>query len=82
MKQKIKQNIPRGRMSANQCLTHPWIKDYAKNQNKKLISRSKIRRRVIKIRWWKAVDTIAAVNFMRRLSRDRHNAGVPEEQLK
>ena len=56
-------------MSANQCLTHPWIKNFAKNRSGQLLSRSKIRRRVNKLRWWKVVDTITAVNFMRRLSR-------------
>ena len=68
-------------MSANQCLSHSWLNDFSQKRNGTLMSRSKIRRRVIKIRWWKAVDTIAAVNFMRRLSRDRHNAGITEQQL-
>jgi len=60
-----------GRMSANQCLTHPWIKNFAKNRSGQLLSRSKIRRRVNKLRWWKVVDTITAVNFMRRLSQSK-----------
>ena len=60
-----------GRMSANQCLTHPWIRNFAKNRRGALISRSKIRRRVIKMRWWKAIDTISAISFMRRLSRGK-----------
>lgn len=53
-------------MSANQCLVHPWIKDMAKDRKEQLKSRSKIRRRINKIRWWKVVDAITAINYMMR----------------
>ena len=67
------QHFLSGRMSANQCLAHPWIKDMAKDRKGELRSRAKIRRRINKIRWWKAVDAINAISYMiRRTSQSDH----------
>lgn len=55
-----------GRMSANQCLAHPWISSLASKRQGQLRSRLKIKRRINKIRWWKAVDAINAVTYLMR----------------
>lgn len=56
--------VYRDRLSAKECLNHPWLIHTLPVNTELSITKSKLKRYVIKRRWIKAVNTIVALHRM------------------